>query len=322
MVTSFPSRYSGPTVADYGERRVIEEITAQASSAINGDDAAVLFNAPPNSRTVVTTDMATEGRHFNLRWSQATEIGKKAIVQNFADIEAMGARPVAALLAVATPAETPVSFLRELAAGTGECLEEFSAELVGGDVVAGEHLTLSVTAVGFLGGNLPALRLDRARVGQIVVAAGTIGHSAAGLALLQRFGRDVPEDLVPLRDAHTMPSLDSSRGMVARSAGATAATDNSDGLVVDLGTLARRSGVAIDVDSASLAPTPQLQRAGELTGTDPWRWILGGGEDHTILATTPGAVPSGFRKIGEVRRGEGVSVDSAAPTVRTGWESF
>ncbi|AIG64232.1 thiamine monophosphate kinase [Corynebacterium atypicum] len=316
-------RYGGPTVSDLGEKRVIEAIVAESPSIVNGDDAAVLFNAPPNSRTVVTTDMAVEDRHFKLNWSTAEEIGKKAIVQNFADIEAMGARPVAALLAVAAPRATPVSFLQELARGIDSRVREFSAELVGGDVVSADQLTISVTAVGSLGGNLPALSLDRARPGQVLCASGAIGHSAAGMALLRRFGRvGVPEDMVVLRDAHTMPTVAPSRGMVARSTGATAATDNSDGLIVDVSTIARRSGVAIDLDPEAIAPSPALMRAGELTGIDPWAWVLGGGEDHTILATTSAAIPSGFRKIGEVHKGEGVTVGGSAPKVTTGWASF
>ena len=91
----FPSRYTGPTVADVGERAVTLAIQRMAPSSRNGDDAAVLATPAPNTRTVVSTDVLVEGRHFSLNWSSAEEVGRKAIVQNFADIEAMGARPVA-----------------------------------------------------------------------------------------------------------------------------------------------------------------------------------------------------------------------------------
>ncbi|WP_304324006.1 thiamine-phosphate kinase [Corynebacterium frankenforstense] len=322
MATTFPARFTGPTVAELGEKAVIREIVTQAPSEFNGDDAAVLFNAPPNSRTVVTTDMAVEGRHFRLEWSTPEEIGGKAIIQNFADVEAMGARPVAAVLAVAAPTNTPVSFLRALAHGIGERVVEFSADLVGGDIVAGEQLTVSVTAIGSLGGSLPALTLDAARSGQQLVAAGRIGHSAAGLALLERYGREVPKGLEVLRDAHTSPRIDPTRGMIARSTGATAATDNSDGLIVDLTTLAAASGVAIDLDSDAIAPDADMIRAGELTGTDPWEWVLTGGEDHTILATTAGPAPSGFRVVGRVTKGSGVTVGGERPAHSGGWVSF
>ncbi|MBC3186263.1 thiamine-phosphate kinase [Corynebacterium sp. zg-331] len=312
----------GPTIAEVGERQVIREIMTTAPSRVNGDDAAVLVSAQPNSRVVVSTDMLVERRHFRLDWSTPQEVGSKAILQNFADIEAMGARPVGALLALSAPPETPVSLVRGLAEGIERQVERFSAELVGGDLTAGENLVLSVTAVGSLGGDRRPLSIDAARPGQILVAAGAIGDSAAGLALLERYGREVPEEFLAFRDAHTNPYLPPGRGMIARATGATAATDNSDGLVADLTTMAERSGVAIDLDPKAIAPSESMIRLGERLGIDPWSWVLAGGEDHTIVATTPGNVPSGFRRIGIVQRGGGVAVGGQPPVYRAGWLSF
>ena len=99
-------------------------------------------------------------------------------------------------------------------------------------------------------------------------------------------------------------------------------TDNSDGLIVDLTTLAAASGVAIDLDSDAIAPDADMIRAGELTGTDPWEWVLTGGEDHTILATTAGPAPSGFRVVGRVTKGSGVTVGGERPAHSGGWVSF
>lgn len=323
----FPEHLQGgPTVGEIGEFEVIRVITEQASSALNGDDAAVLRHASPNSRAVATTDMLVEGRHFQLDWSTPEEIGQKAIVQNFADIEAMGARPIAALLALSAPTHTPVEFVRGLARGIGQRVEEYSAELVGGDITSGTSLVLSVTALGSLGGSLPELTLNRARPGQVVVAHGRIGYSAAGLALLQRFGRaGVPIELTPLVEAHCAPRLNPGRGMIARAAGATAMTDNSDGLIVDLSQLARKSGVRINIDSDTIAPDDLLSAAGEALGRDPWEWILAGGEDHTLLSTTFGEPPSGFRAIGQVtkpRLDDPVTVDKKTPAYASGWQSF
>ncbi|WP_080795184.1 thiamine-phosphate kinase [Corynebacterium pacaense] len=324
---TFPDQLlGGPTVGEIGEFEVIRVITEQAGSALNGDDAAVLRHATPNSRTVATTDMLVEGRHFQLDWSTPAEIGKKAIVQNFADIEAMGARPVAALLALSAPPHTPVDFIRGLARGIGDRVGEYSAELVGGDITSGDSLVLSVTALGSLGGSLPALTLGRARPGQTVVAHGRIGYSGAGLSLLQRFGRvNVPPEFSELVLAHCAPELTPGRGMVARAAGATAMTDNSDGFIRDLSQIAKNSGVRIDIDSSAIAPDDLLSGAAALLGRDPWEWILSGGEDHTLLATTFGEPPSGFRAIGRVsksRPDDLVTLDRKTPAFSMGWTSF
>lgn len=205
-------------------------------------------------------------------------------------------------------------------------MAEYSAELVGGDVVSGDRLVISVTAIGSLGGNLPSLRLNRARVGQRVVAHGKIGWSAAGLALLERFGREnVPAGLEEVVAAHCAPRLTPGRGVVARATGATSMTDNSDGLVVDLTTIATRSGAGVDLFAEAITPDPELVRAGEVLGVDPWQWVLTGGEDHTLVATTANDVPSGFREIGRVGKQSGdraVTVDGAAPHYHGGWVSF
>lgn len=318
-----PPPGSDLTVGDVGEHGVIEAIIAAAPSARNGDDAAVLLGAAPNSRAVVSTDMLVEGRHFHTHWSTAREVGTKSITANFADIEAMGARPVAALLAISTPDDTPLDFLRGLAEGISARAADYSAELVGGDVTGGQALVVSVTAVGSLGGNRPALTLDAARPGQKVVAHGKIGWSAAGHAFLRQYGRNgVPARFAPLIAAHCAPILTPGRGVVARATGATSMTDNSDGLIVDLTTIARRSGVGIDLDPEAIEPDELLLEAAAFLGADPWEWVLTGGEDHTLLATTGGDAPSGFRTIGLVTRSETVTVDGNIPAYNKGWVSF
>lgn len=328
VATEYPDRYTGPTVAEIGEHATIRAILDAAPSHRNGDDAAVLPMPNPNTRTVVTTDMLVEGRHFRLDWSRAAEIGHKAVVQNFADIEAMGARPVAVVLALSAPGHTPVDFITELARGIGERVADYSADLAGGDLTGGEHLVVSVSAIGHLGGSMPALTLDGARPGQAVVAAGRIGYSAAGLALLRRYGRDdVPAEFTELVRAHLIPATAPGRGVIARAAGASSMTDNSDGLITDLETLARRSGVGIDLAGVAIAPDELLTAAGRHLGIDPWTWVLTGGEDHTLMGTTSKDAPSGFRVIGAVHRnrpgtGPAVTVDSEPPAHSTGWDSF
>ncbi|MBI9000305.1 thiamine-phosphate kinase [Corynebacterium sp. CCM 9185] len=328
MSTVYPTCYTGPPLSEVGERATIRAILDAVPSQRNGDDAAVLPLPNPNTRTVVTTDMLVEGRHFRLDWSRATEIGHKAVVQNFADIEAMGARPVAVVLALSAPGHTPLDFITDLARGVGERVSVYSADLAGGDLTGGEHLVVSVSAIGHLGGSLAALTLDAARPGQAVVAAGHIGYSAAGLALLQRYGREgVPGEFSELVNAHLAPVPDPGRGVIARAAGASSMTDNSDGLITDLGTLARRSEVGIDLAGLAIAPDELLTAAGKLLGEDPWTWVLTGGEDHTLIGTTSKDAPSGFRVIGAVHRhcagtDTPVTIDSVAPAHSVGWDSF
>ena len=70
-------------------------------------------------------------------------------------------------------------------------------------------------------------------------------------------------------------------------------------------------------------PEP-LHAVAAATGADPVSFVLGGGEDHSLLATFPdeAAVPDGWTVIGTVAEGEGVTVDGAAYDGETGWTHF
>ena len=101
MATGEPAE----TLAGVGEFGVIERMVAgreQPAAVVlgPGDDAAVVAAADGN--TVVSTDMLVQDRHFRLDWSTPHDVGRKAIAQNAADMEAMGARATAFVVAFAT----------------------------------------------------------------------------------------------------------------------------------------------------------------------------------------------------------------------------
>ena len=101
--------------------------------------------------------------------------------------------------------------------------------------------------------------------------------------------------------AYRSPEPPYAAGPQAAAAGATAMVDVSDGLLADLGHVARASGVVIDVDTATLEIAEPLQTVGAATGVDPLLLVLTGGEDHTLAATFPrGRVPIGWTTIGSV----------------------
>jgi thiamine-monophosphate kinase len=113
-------------------------------------------------------------------------------------------------------------------------------------------------------------------------------------------------------------------GAEARVAGATSLVDVSDGLVADVGHIAEASGVAIDLSSAAFVVDDPLQAVGAALGVDPLTFVLGGGDDHPLVATFPdaGSVPEGWAVIGAVSDGEGVTVDGSTYSGETGWRHF
>src|SRR4051812_11847394 len=235
------------TARDVGEfgliARVIERLTSTPAVLLGpGDDAAVV--AAPDGRVVATTDVLVEGVHFRRDWSSGYDVGRKAAAANLADIAAMGARGTALLVGLAAPADLPLAWSLELTDGLRDEAQLVGAAVVGGDVVRSDTLVVSVTALGDLEGRAPVTRAG-ARVGDVVVLAGELGRSSAGLDELAAGSRE--GELV---DAHRRPSPPYEMGPVLAAAGATSMCDVSDGLVADLGHIARASGVAIDLDPA------------------------------------------------------------------------
>ena len=282
-----------------------------------GDDAAVVD--APDGRVVVTTDMLVEGRHFRLDWSTPHDVGRKAIAQNAADIEAMGARATAFVVAFGAPADTAVAAAMDLADGMWREAGALGAGIVGGDLVASPQWVVSVTALGDLGGRKPVLR-SGAQPDSVIAVAGDLGYSAAGLAL-RHSGRGGFEQ-IQLR--HRVPRPPYGQGRAAAEAGAQAMTDVSDGLLADLGHMATASGVQMDLDAAALrADADAVSAAAEAAGVDPWSLVLAGGEDHALVACFPGSPPRGWRVIGTVRAGRAaVLVDGQPWPGRAGWDSF
>ncbi|WP_283134357.1 thiamine-phosphate kinase [Rhizohabitans arisaemae] len=285
-----------------------------------GDDGAVL--SAPDGRVVVSTDLLVEGRHFRRDWSTPYDIGRKAAAQNLADVAAMGATPTAIFTGLGLPPDVSAEWLDRLADGLRDECHLVGASVAGGDVVRSETVILGVTALGDLAGR-PAVTRAGARPGQIVAVAGRLGWAAAGLALLQAGRSSGDPALEPLVDAHRRPRPPYACGLAAFGLGATAMLDVSDGLVQDLGHVAKASGVGIFLDSTALAPASPLVDAAAVLNVPALDWVLTGGDDHAFAAVFPAGreLPSEWRIVGEILEGSGVLVDGRV--YRTGgWDHF
>jgi thiamine-monophosphate kinase len=171
-----------------------------------------------------------------------------------------------------------------------------------------------------------------ARPGDVIAVAGSLGHAAAGLALLAAgaapvpAGPAAPEGLPALVAAQLRPAPPYDAGPEAARLGATAMIDVSDGLLADLGHLAAASGVQVDVHTSRLAPGTALREAAASlpAAVKPIEWVLTGGEDHALVAAFPpeATLPARWHVIGEVRPGAGVTVDGARHEGPAGWQHF
>lgn len=303
---SMAGRVDG-TFGDAGEFGVLAELVARfrQSDAVvvgPGDDAAVVRIG---AGTVVSSvDMLVQNRHFRLDWSSAGDIGHKAAAANLSDVNAMGGRAVALLVALGVPASLDVAWALALADGMAAEADVVGASVVGGDLTSSDSIVLAVTVLGVCESGV--VRRSGARPGDVVALAGRQGWAGAGFAVLGRGFRS-PRAIV---DAHRRPAPPYDAGPAAAAAGATAMIDVSDGLLQDLGHVAEASRVAVDVESSRLEVAEPLQAVGAALGVDPLSYLLTGGDDYSLAATFPPELPlpDGWRPIGRVHDGEAGSV--------------
>jgi thiamine-monophosphate kinase len=301
-----------------------------------GDDAAIV--AAPDGRTHISIDTQVQDQDFRLEWASGYrttgyDVGWKAAAQNLSDINAMGATATSMVVSLTLPPETPVSWVEELADGLAAAIKELGAthcSVAGGDLGRGREISVTVAVLGTLAGGDAVLR-SGAQAGDVLALAGTVGRAAAGLALLESDSdvNALPQELRGLLDIQCRPQPPLAAGPLARAAGATAMMDISDGLLRDGTRLALAGNVVLDLAPAELKRLAEsLKPASDLLLVDPMAWVLGGGEDHGLLATFPPDVqlPPGFTAIGSVQApgissGPGVTIAGHAAGTG-GWDHF
>ena len=263
-----------------------------------GDDAAVVATG---EHTVITTDMAVEGTHFNCQWSGAFEIGRKITAANLADIYAMGATPTYLVVAVTLSGEETMEWISELAQGIKHEASSCGAVVVGGDLARGAIKVISMSALGEVD---KAVTRSGAQVGDSIYLSSLPGWSAAGLSCIEKSELSDLESYAV--EEFCSPTLDYSMAVAFAHKGAHAMCDVSDALVIQAEQLAQASGVQLVFDAEAFKTSEefaQLSELAEASGVDVWQWIFAGGEDHVFLAIgkdLPGLC------VGVVKAGSGV----------------
>ncbi len=243
-----------------------------------GDDGAVV-TSPFGEELVVVADTMVAGVHFPPQLSPA-DIGYRAVAVNLSDIAAMGAEPRWATLALTLP-EANRDWLTEFMRGMHEAMTEHGVQLIGGDTTRGP-LTITVQLIG----SVPcgqALTRHGAGPGDAIFVSGTVGDAAAGLAILQR-GHAANEDEATLIKRFARPAARVALGKALRGV-ASSCIDISDGLLGDLGHIAKRSACTATVEAA-MVPASAALLAGR-TAAVARDFGLAGGDDYELCFTLP-----------------------------------
>ena len=273
------------------ERALIQRIrestppTAGVTVGI-GDDCAVL-EPTSGHRLLATTDLLLEDIHFRRRYTEPADVGWKSMAVNLSDVAAMGGRPRWALVALACAHATTLDEVEAFYEGARDLASRHGVTIVGGDTTASPAGWL--VNVTLLGEAVSPLLRSGARSGDVIAVTGSLGRSAAGLAVLERASVPAGLDSAALADvtsAHLRPVPRVAEGQWLGSAGGVSAMiDLSDGLATDLGHIAEESGVRCRVDLERVPVSPTTREIARALGSDVRAWSTGGGEDYELLLT-------------------------------------
>ena len=263
-----------------------------------GDDAAVITERA-GQWTVLTTDLLTEGIHFDLRTATMSDIGFRAAAANLSDIAAMGGTPQHLLVALAIPHTGTSRQVHQLYRGMMAACRPHHVGLIGGDMSASSSgWFLSLTLIGMVPPR-KALFRSGARIGDFLYATGTIGDSIAGLRLLN----EPPSRAKPhphttaafstkhrqfLIGRHLRPTARVAEGQwLSAHRFATSAIDISDGLSGDLRHMCEESHVGAEIDLKALPLSSACRAYAASRKLNPVDLALSGGEDYELLFTVP-----------------------------------
>ncbi len=335
-------------LSEIGEFGLIERLTkglkhVNASTVKGvGDDAAVLDTG--GKCIVLTTDMLTEGIHFDLVYTPLKHLGYKAVVVNLSDVCAMNARPTQITVSIAISSKFSVEAVEELYSGIHLACEKYGVDLVGGDTVSSlSGLVISITAVGEA--NREDIRYrSGAKVNDLVCVTGDLGAAYMGLQLLERekslFEQDqaVQPDLsgydyILERQLKPEARVDIIRLLQSEGIEIHAMIDISDGLSSELLHICKNSGTGCRIyhDRIPIDASTSMM-AGEFK-MEPLVCALHGGEDYELLFTVPLSEYDKLTKVPDVKiignitdvsegtlmmTGEG----QALPLTAQGWEGW
>ena len=199
----------------------------------SGDDAAVIDTQ--GRQLVHSVDISKIGVHFH-ESMRPEDIAYRSITTALSDLAGMGSFPSFISIALTSDIEE-ISWYEKFSDGIKETLDEFSIDLVGGDVTKGE-LNISVNVFGYP--FQKAIMRNGAKPDEFIYVTDQLGKAKKGLddwlnkkssIYSQSYLRPKPQ----FKKAKEISNF------------ATSCIDISDGLIKDLGDICRQSNVGAEL---------------------------------------------------------------------------
>lgn len=244
-----------------------------------GDDAAIVRN--PYHDSILTVDTMVENIHFSRKTVEPFHIGWRALAANISDIAAMGGVPIAYLVSIVVSDSWEEYELLEIYAGMDELAKKYKMDLIGGDTVIGQELSISITVMGTVAANGKRYR-SHARDGDIVFVTGNVGGSACGLHVLLNEDHDLRPLFKNAIRKHQMPVPNVKFVEKCHTIKRMALNDISDGIASEANEIAKASNISLEIEPNKIPIHKELKQFSPIL---QYQWKMSGGEDFELLGT-------------------------------------
>ena len=280
-------------VSDIGEKELINYILSKSKDIIPDDTAITKFG---DTNLISTCDMLIESKHFPKEMSYF-QMGFKAVTVNVSDLAAMGASPLGFLLSIALPRDLEVNHFKEIINGVIDACDYYKIPLIGGDTNEASEIIISGTALGLC--DKPLMK-NASEIGDLICLTGDIGLAALGFNLTgdNIYTKKSLEPLARLKE-----------GIIIKNAGASSATDITDGLASELYEIKPDSlGFMIYEDKFEISD--EFKEISSELGLDYIDLLLHFGEDFELLFTIDkdNDLDIDFKVIGEVNNSDKIQI--------------
>ena len=280
-------------VSDIGEKELINYILSKSKDIVADDTSVTKFS---DTNLISTCDMLIASKHFPSEMSYF-QMGFKSVTVNVSDLAAMGSDPLGFLLSIALPKDLEVEHFKEIINGVISACNYYNIPLIGGDTNEASEIIISGTALGLC--DSPLMK-NTAKEGDLLCITGDIGLAALGFNL--------NEDNI-YTDKSLNPLARLMEGKIIKDAGATSATDITDGLASELYEM-KKDSLGFMIHEDKLEISDEFKEISSKLGLDYMDLILHVGEDFELVFTIDNVDDLGidFKVIGEVNNSNKIQI--------------
>ena len=285
-------------------QHLVKDVSDDVILVGSGDDAAVV--KAQEKDLVHSLDISKVGTHFP-EDSPAEDIAYRSVAVALSDLAAMGAYP--SFISIGLTANvTEISWYKNFTKGIEKILNEYQIKLIGGDVTFGE-INICVNVFGYPYDKI--ITRSGAKINDSIFLTGPLGKGRRGLmdwkankksSYVTMFFNPIAQ----FKNAENIAKY------------ATSCIDISDGLIKDLGSICKLSGVGADINVDMITITNDVD---DICYGDDYELCFTCNKKHDDLAEEQGFIKIGFitDKVGKVE----FKKNNKSINFKTdGWDSF